>query len=1147
MDNIQKSPWLGLMSYEEKDAHLFYGRTNEIQELSGDIFNNTQTIVYGPSGTGKTSIIKAGIFSLARSNNFLPIYIRLNHDSKESYSFQIIEKIQASLKEIDGEIENLIEPICENNCSLWEFFHGNEFWNKENYPVVPLIVIDQFEEIFTLTKDKSIVNDFFIQLSDLCDNKMPQTVREYLNSNSIRREYSDNINYRLVLSLREDFLARLEEFAVNIPSLRRNRFSLQAINEEQAMEIILKPSKGMVSEDVAIEIIKKVTNNANFKIDGIPEITVETALLSLFCNELNKKRLEDGLHTITFDLLERFGDNIISDFYESTMGLISESSMLYLENSLLTKKGYRDSIALGDAFEYGVTPYEIDILQQNRLIHVDEWDGTKRIEFTHDVLCKIAKEKRDKRRDDQQLKQLEYEQQKQKRKNKILTNSLILGVIIILMGCFGGYTWYKWYFVDEYEEYYGILIKKRGHFEGREQLTKEVASHRSYYYKLTKKGKGAKYFSKIFAMNGYHKLTTNHTMGAYLLNQFDDDDLEADSTMKDKLKTVCWWEMVFDASGEFVVQERAYKADSSIVYCFNNTRLPNGKVMSFYSDEFGLPIKLRKSDANYLLITYDKRGFEVAFEFYDRYGYPQPNKDSAYKTIKDYNDDGLQIMEASLDVSGNKMIDRWGNCGWETKYDKYRKISGVNFNEKWQPCKAKDSIVIHGGYSYDQWGNQTSESYFDVNGKPTLNNKKIHKCIGVYNEKGKIIEYRYYGVDGKLKSHGDKIAIVKMDYDSNGNQILFELLDANHKYINNESGVAKYISKYSSAGELINEVTYIERNGLLEITESMKFDSIKLERLTYFGDIDVYIRKKYDKQMNNIYWAYFDNKNDLPIEQFGYHSSITKYIYGKKTIQSTEEFKNKIGEIVTPEGYSYSKIINKFDSINNRSLVLMYNKTDLVNGYERILDEKGFPISQKSIGVCGLPVRRNGNDGAFYYKANVDYNLKHSDISFFSGVNEFDEPSYIVNSAEAFWKKRLYIKNDSSCVECFDENGKKINDMTIFKNNLPYSVHCEIDSANNIAYKVGIRDGDILIGYGNWNFTFENPNLNFLISEIGQLKEKEKDIKVMRHIPSKKESRTLTFRLPKGLSGIHFTPIYYTNKEKDRLETVLKTGYWKGK
>ena len=56
MDN-NSVRWLGLSSYEEKDAELFYGRENEIHELSEDIYSHTQTVVYGPSGVGITSIL----------------------------------------------------------------------------------------------------------------------------------------------------------------------------------------------------------------------------------------------------------------------------------------------------------------------------------------------------------------------------------------------------------------------------------------------------------------------------------------------------------------------------------------------------------------------------------------------------------------------------------------------------------------------------------------------------------------------------------------------------------------------------------------------------------------------------------------------------------------------------------------------------------------------------------------------------------------------------------------------------------------------------------------------------------------------------------------------------------------------------------
>ena len=47
------------------------------------------------------------------------------------------------------------------------------------------------------------------------------------------------------------------------------------------------------------------------------------------------------------------------------------------------------------------------------------------------------------------------------------------------------------------------------------------------------------------------------------------------------------------------------------------------------------------------------------------------NKDGAYQTSKEYDDNGAQIREASLDLAGNQMIDYYGNCGWQETVDEY--------------------------------------------------------------------------------------------------------------------------------------------------------------------------------------------------------------------------------------------------------------------------------------------------------------------------------------------------------------------------------------------------------------------------------------------------------------------------------------------
>src|SRR6266513_1465691 len=71
------SSFLGLQSYTEAQAGLFFGRDKEINLLTTLIRTNTLTIVFGKSGTGKTSLLNAGVFPKLRIDYCLPFRIRL--------------------------------------------------------------------------------------------------------------------------------------------------------------------------------------------------------------------------------------------------------------------------------------------------------------------------------------------------------------------------------------------------------------------------------------------------------------------------------------------------------------------------------------------------------------------------------------------------------------------------------------------------------------------------------------------------------------------------------------------------------------------------------------------------------------------------------------------------------------------------------------------------------------------------------------------------------------------------------------------------------------------------------------------------------------------------------------------------------------
>ena len=259
MLQIQNNPWLGLASYQVQDADLFFGREKEMSVLCDIIKQNYSTVIYGKSGMGKTSLINAGLIPQLMADGFLPVSIKLEHNGKRSYADQIIGAVVAKLDEQGCEMESVqqLDAILPDECKLWAFFHTNIFWSKDNHRVVPVVFIDQFEEIFTICEDKAVVQDFFTLLNDLFQVLPPDEALRQIEEKGIRIDFNESTNFRLILSLREDFLARLEDYSYNIPVLRKNRVGVSPLNGLQGLDVILKPISGIMNREAALKILEK--------------------------------------------------------------------------------------------------------------------------------------------------------------------------------------------------------------------------------------------------------------------------------------------------------------------------------------------------------------------------------------------------------------------------------------------------------------------------------------------------------------------------------------------------------------------------------------------------------------------------------------------------------------------------------------------------------------------------------------------------------------------------------------------------------------------------------------------------------------------------------------------------------------------------
>lgn len=399
--DINNNPWKGLDSYSYSDKNIFYGRNIEIEALIDTIVNNRFTILYGPSGVGKSSLLNAGIRPRLSENNYFVVDVSmrlLELNSDKSISSQIISRIEECSIEKKVDITPLLKDEYQDvfGDSLWYFFHTHEFWSAKNELLIPIVIIDQFEDIFKDETRNESPQSFFNNLDELSNVVPPVSIRENIKDVEEFR-YNQSSDFRFVFSLREDYIPRLDDYvySINIPELRKSRYGITLMSPDQAREVILEPAKEVVSEKVAEDIIILLSAQSS---QNRLSHRIEPFLLSLFMYRVYIEMLKRGLSTISEDLINKIGADVVNDYYVESMKKVSSRAMKHLENVLLTPKGHRDSISYDKLMESEkVTEDELKTLLSCRIIKKNTVNNVDRFEFTHDILSKYAQKNKEKR------------------------------------------------------------------------------------------------------------------------------------------------------------------------------------------------------------------------------------------------------------------------------------------------------------------------------------------------------------------------------------------------------------------------------------------------------------------------------------------------------------------------------------------------------------------------------------------------------------------------------------------------------------------------------------------------------------------------------------------------------------------------------
>src|ERR1043165_9903322 len=167
-------------------------------------------------------------------------------------------------------------PLPRPNETLWEYFHreGNHFWSARNDLVTPFLAFDQFEEFFTLGRETPARSTqaaaFIEEFADLVENRPPAALRE--DPSRVKGFNFKPAPLKVLLAMREDYLADLDRIRAHFRALGQNRLRLLPMGERQARQG-LGPGAPVLAAGVEDRIVEYVAGGTTHS-----EMTVAPAL-----------------------------------------------------------------------------------------------------------------------------------------------------------------------------------------------------------------------------------------------------------------------------------------------------------------------------------------------------------------------------------------------------------------------------------------------------------------------------------------------------------------------------------------------------------------------------------------------------------------------------------------------------------------------------------------------------------------------------------------------------------------------------------------------------------------------------------------------------------------------------------------------------
>jgi branched-chain amino acid transport system substrate-binding protein len=302
--NKENNPYRGLMPYEEEHSDLFFGRDKTIKDLYKKVNQNTLTVVTGAPGTGKSSLVNAGLIPNWRKLNDLQKQIddlqekeeqlakakHLNDKKKDlnqlKEDLEKLEKNQENLKPLKTQEDDLLRKIREAILNQ-DLLYLQDLCKQKLIP--DLDILNKNIEILQKQKEniKEIKKSYEQEQNNLkiLDDKLKK-VKSVYSFLTKTLDYLDDLHKRLKIELNQNLKEGLQKIKEQIEE------ALKEVIEEKHKEEYKERLEKKVEEKYKEELTKIINekDKAGFKRKAVERLTQEIALNLLKRNYKSQSR-----------------------------------------------------------------------------------------------------------------------------------------------------------------------------------------------------------------------------------------------------------------------------------------------------------------------------------------------------------------------------------------------------------------------------------------------------------------------------------------------------------------------------------------------------------------------------------------------------------------------------------------------------------------------------------------------------------------------------------------------------------------------------------------------------------------------------------------------------------------------------------------